>query len=97
MILRNFLFAYIHSGLARGFRPDLATQNKKLKMMMQQKNFFYIKKNFFLEEQKCNDAKLVLQIAWLQKFEGNMSFFVQATKYQYSHGVWEEKLIFLCY
>ena len=42
-------------------------------MMMQQKKF-YSKKNFL---KKCNDAKLVLQIAWLQNFAKNIRFFFQ--------------------
>ena len=38
---------------------------------MQQKKF-YSKKNFL---KKCNDAKLVLQIAWLQNFAKIIRFF----------------------
>ena len=64
MILRNFLFTMDNITVVS--QVDLVTEQKE--------DDFYSKKNFLFSK-KCNDAKLVLQIAWLQNFAKNIRFF----------------------
>lgn len=78
MILRNFLFTMDNITVVSQVDLALVTEQKE--------DDFYSKKNFLFSK-KCNDAKLVLQIAWLQNFAKILDFFLQTyvvLKNQYS-------------